>query len=56
MARRAPKKPLIILPEITTGLAYGRGPIGELDNDLTRQHEGEPDAMAEIRQADRAGL
>ena len=26
----------------TTGPAYGRGPIGELDNDLTRQHEGEP--------------
>jgi protocatechuate 3,4-dioxygenase, beta subunit len=42
---RAPKKPLIILPTTlsdTTGPAYGRGPIGELDNDLTRQHEGEP--------------
>jgi protocatechuate 3,4-dioxygenase, beta subunit len=42
---RAPKKPLIILPKTlsdTTGPAYGRGPIGELDNDLTRQHEGEP--------------
>jgi protocatechuate 3,4-dioxygenase beta subunit len=42
---RAPKKPLIILPRTlsdTTGPAYGRGPIGELDNDLTRQHEGEP--------------
>ena len=42
---RAPKKPLIILPKTlsdTTSPAYGRGPIGELDNDLTRQHEGEP--------------
>jgi protocatechuate 3,4-dioxygenase beta subunit len=42
---RAPKKPLIILPKTlsdTTGPAYGRGPIGELDNDLTRQHGGEP--------------
>jgi protocatechuate 3,4-dioxygenase alpha subunit len=26
----------------TTGPAYGRGPIGELDYDLTRQHAGEP--------------
>src|ERR671916_1174980 len=42
---RAPKKPLIILPRTlsdTTGPAYGRGPIGELDHDLTRQHDGEP--------------
>jgi protocatechuate 3,4-dioxygenase, beta subunit len=42
---RAPKKPLIILPRTlsdTMGPAYGSGPIGELDNDLTRQHEGEP--------------
>jgi protocatechuate 3,4-dioxygenase beta subunit len=42
---RAPKKPLIILPgslSDTTGPAFGRGPIGELDSDLTRQHEGEP--------------
>ena len=42
---RAPKKPLIVLPKTlsdTTGPAYGRGPIGELDHDLTRQHEGEP--------------
>jgi protocatechuate 3,4-dioxygenase beta subunit len=42
---RAPKKPLIILPKTlsdTTGPAYGRGPIGEMDDDLTRQHEGEP--------------
>jgi len=42
---RSPKKPLIILPKTlseTTGPAYGRDPIGELDNDLTRQHPGEP--------------
>jgi protocatechuate 3,4-dioxygenase, beta subunit len=42
---RAPKKPLIILPKTlsdTTGPAFGREPVGELDNDLTRQHEGEP--------------
>ena len=42
---RAPKRPLIILPSTLSdmsGPAYGRGPIGELDNDLTRQHEGEP--------------
>jgi protocatechuate 3,4-dioxygenase beta subunit len=41
----APKEPLIILPSTlsdTTGPAYGRAPVGELDNDLTRQHEGEP--------------
>jgi protocatechuate 3,4-dioxygenase, beta subunit len=42
---RAPEEPLIILPETlsdTTGPAYGRGPVGELDYDLTRQHDGEP--------------
>ena len=42
---RAPKKQLIILPKTlsdTTGPAFGRGRIGELDGDLTRQHEGEP--------------
>jgi protocatechuate 3,4-dioxygenase beta subunit len=42
---RAPKKPLIVLPKTlsdTTGPAYGRGPIGELDDDLTHQHGGEP--------------
>ena len=41
---RAPKKPLIILPRTlsdTTGPAYGRDPIEELDNDLTSQHSGE---------------
>jgi protocatechuate 3,4-dioxygenase beta subunit len=42
---RAPQKPLIILPQTLsdlTGPSYGRGSIGELDNDLTRQHGGEP--------------
>jgi protocatechuate 3,4-dioxygenase, beta subunit len=42
---RAPKKPLIVLPKAlsdTTGPAFGRGTLGELDYDLTRQHEGEP--------------
>ncbi len=42
---RAPKKPLVILPKTlsdTTGPAYGRGPVGELDSDLTRHHDGEP--------------
>jgi protocatechuate 3,4-dioxygenase, beta subunit len=42
---RAPKKPLIILPSTLsdiTGPAYGHTPLGDLDNDLTRQHSGEP--------------
>jgi protocatechuate 3,4-dioxygenase beta subunit len=42
---RAPKERLIILPRTlsdTTGPAYGRSSVGELDHDLTRQHEGEP--------------
>ena len=45
-ALRHPKQPLIYLPQnITelTGPALGSlAPVGELDNDLTRQHEGEP--------------
>ena len=43
--RRAPAKPLIQLPHTLselTGPLYGRNPIGETDNDLTRQHPGEP--------------
>jgi protocatechuate 3,4-dioxygenase beta subunit len=42
---RAPSKPLIRLPANYRDLAapvYGYLPIGETDNDLTRQHEGEP--------------
>jgi protocatechuate 3,4-dioxygenase beta subunit len=43
--RRAPSKPLIQLPHTLselTGPLYGHNPIGETDNDLTRQHPGEP--------------
>jgi protocatechuate 3,4-dioxygenase beta subunit len=43
--RRAPSKPLIRLPAgygDLTAPVYGYMPIGESDNDLTRQHEGEP--------------
>jgi protocatechuate 3,4-dioxygenase, beta subunit len=43
--RRAPSKPLIRLPQNFADLAapvYGYLPIGETDNDLTRQHAGEP--------------
>ena len=42
---RAPEKPLVILPHTlseVTGPTYGHGRIGKLDNDLTRQHKGEP--------------
>ena len=43
--RRAPSKPLIRLPANLSGLdepVYGWWPVGENDNDLTRQHPGEP--------------
>jgi protocatechuate 3,4-dioxygenase, beta subunit len=43
--RRAPTKPLIVLPHTLseiTGPVYGHEDAGELDNDLTRQHPGEP--------------
>src|SRR5580692_6464874 len=43
--KRAPSKPLIQLPHTLselTGPLYGHNPIGETDNDLTRQHPGEP--------------
>ena len=42
---RAPKHPLVPSPESAHDPAspvYGDGAIGELDNDLTRQHGGEP--------------
>jgi protocatechuate 3,4-dioxygenase beta subunit len=42
---RAPKEPLVVIPHTLselTGPAYGDAAIGELDNDLTRQHDGEP--------------
>ena len=43
--RRAPSLPLIRLPETLSDVSepvYGWWPIGETDNDLTRQHDGEP--------------
>lgn len=42
---RAPEEPLVILPRTPSeirGPAYGRGRVGTLDHDLTRQHAGEP--------------
>jgi protocatechuate 3,4-dioxygenase, beta subunit len=42
---RAPKKPMIVIPQTLseiTGPAFGHERIGELDHDLTRQHENEP--------------
>ena len=43
--RRAPSKPLIRIPPAFADLAaplFGELPIGDTDNDLTRQHAGEP--------------
>ena len=43
--RRAPSQPLIRLPQNFSDLTapvYGYLPLGETDNDLTRQHAGEP--------------
>ena len=43
--RRAPSEPAIRLPASLSDLSvpvYGWWPVGESDNDLTRQHEGEP--------------
>lgn len=43
--RRAPKKPPIVIPHTlseVTGPVYGHGEISETDNDLTRQHSGQP--------------
>jgi protocatechuate 3,4-dioxygenase, beta subunit len=42
---RAPLEPLVIAPQTLselTGPAFGEGDVGELDHDLTRQHDGEP--------------
>ncbi|MFG2062220.1 protocatechuate 3,4-dioxygenase subunit beta [Micromonospora sp. NPDC048871] len=42
---RAPSQPLIYLPQRLTeitGPLLGEGRLGELDHDLTRQHDGEP--------------
>ena len=42
---RSPHAPLLLLPHTLselTGPAFGEGAVGELDHDLTRQHDGEP--------------
>jgi len=42
---RAPRRPLTLLPHTlteVTGPLLGEGRVGELDHDLTRQHQGEP--------------
>jgi protocatechuate 3,4-dioxygenase, beta subunit len=42
---RSPRQPLILLPHTlseVTGPVYGHDEIAETDNDLTRQHSGEP--------------
>ncbi|MDT7725367.1 MAG: protocatechuate 3,4-dioxygenase, beta subunit [Actinomycetota bacterium] len=44
-ALRHPQQPLVLLPQKLTeitGPVLGPGRLGELDNDLTRQHAGEP--------------
>jgi protocatechuate 3,4-dioxygenase beta subunit len=44
-ALRHPTQPLVIIPQTLselTGPVYPYGSIGPLDNDLTRQHAGEP--------------
>src|SRR5215470_9749296 len=43
--KRAPRCPLVLLPHTLseiTGPVFGQSDIGENDNDLTRQHSGEP--------------
>jgi protocatechuate 3,4-dioxygenase beta subunit len=43
--KRSPSKPLIIVPHTLselTGPVYGHDSVKEGDNDLTRQHKGEP--------------
>ena len=42
---RGPKRPLLLLPQTLselTGPVFGHESVGELDHDLTRQHDGEP--------------
>jgi protocatechuate 3,4-dioxygenase beta subunit len=44
-ALRHPKQDLVLLPQMlteVTGPLLGPGRLGELDNDLTRRHDGEP--------------
>ena len=43
--KRSPRQPLVLLPHTLseiTGPVFGHHDIGETDNDLTRQHQGEP--------------
>lgn len=43
--RRSPQKPLVVVPHTMselTGPVYGHEAVRENDNDLTRQHAGEP--------------
>jgi protocatechuate 3,4-dioxygenase beta subunit len=43
--RRSPRKPLVLLPHTLseiTGPVFGHEAVRDGDNDLTRQHEGEP--------------
>jgi protocatechuate 3,4-dioxygenase beta subunit len=42
---RGPRKPLLVLPRTlseTTGPVFGESALDPFDNDLTRQHEGQP--------------
>jgi len=42
---RSPRQPLVVLPHTlseVTGPVFGHNAMGETDNDLTRQHAGEP--------------
>jgi protocatechuate 3,4-dioxygenase beta subunit len=44
-ARRAPSRPLLLVPHTRTeltGPVFGHDAVGELDHDLTRQHDAEP--------------
>src|SRR6185437_3346274 len=44
-AKRSPSKPLIVVPHTLselTGPVYGHDAVQEGDNDLTKQHKGEP--------------
>src|SRR3974390_3207859 len=44
-AKRSPSKPLIVIPHTLselTGPVYGHNSVQETDNDLTRQHAGDP--------------
>jgi protocatechuate 3,4-dioxygenase beta subunit len=44
-ARRAPSRPLLLLPHTRTeltGPVFGHDAVGEFDHDLTRQHDADP--------------